>query len=96
MFASRIEKGLSLIRRKIERIEVTALLKSLGKVAAASAVMTAAAYTALAWLPVDNRYALHAACIGVALIVFGACCKVLRGAEFGELLGVLRFGNRQG
>lgn len=28
----------------------------------------------------------------VGLVVFGVCCALLRVAEFGELLGVLKFG----
>jgi hypothetical protein len=41
-----------------------------------------------------NRYADLAVSIVAAVVVFGAVCWMLRVAELGELLGVLRFGKK--
>ena len=41
-----------------------------------------------------NRYLNLAVSISVAVIAFGAVCWLLRVAELGELLAVLRFGKR--
>jgi putative peptidoglycan lipid II flippase len=82
---------LALMRRKIGRLEVTTLLRSLAKVAIASIVMTAAAYATHRFCEF-NRYVDMLASIAVAFVVFGASCKLLRVDELGELLGVLRFG----
>jgi putative peptidoglycan lipid II flippase len=82
---------LTFMRRKIGRIEARALLQSLARIAVASAAMSAAAYGTHHALAV-HRYADVLASIAVSLIVFGATCKLLRVEEFGELLGVLRFG----
>ena len=84
---------LVLMRRKIGRLEVSALLRSLAKVAVASALMTAAAYGTHR-LCEFNRYLDMFASITVALIVFGASCKLLRVDELGELLGALKFGKK--
>jgi putative peptidoglycan lipid II flippase len=81
------------MRKRLQRIEAKSLLDSTGKVALASAVMSAAAWAAHEFLPV-NRYLGLAASIGVAVIAFGAACWVLRVAELGELLAVARWGNR--
>ena len=81
---------LALMRRKIGRVEASALLRSLAKVGAASVLMTAAAY-ATHQLCEFNRYVDMLASMAAALIVFGASCKLLRVDELGELLGVLRF-----
>jgi len=80
------------MRRKLQRIEATALLKSLAKILVASAGMSAAAYGVHIWLAPMNRYLDVTGSILVALIVFGAFCKLLRVEEFSELLAVLRFG----
>jgi peptidoglycan biosynthesis protein MviN/MurJ (putative lipid II flippase) len=85
---------LALMRRKIGRIEVSTLLRSLGKVAVASALMTAAAYGTHR-LCEFNRYVDMLVSMTVAVIVFGASCKLLRVDELGELLAVLRFGARR-
>ena len=82
---------LALMRRKIGRIEASTLLHSFVKVAVASAVMSAAAYGTHR-LCEFNRYVDMLASMSVAVIVFGASCKVLRVDELGEALGVLRFG----
>ncbi len=81
---------LVLMRRKIARLEVTALVRSLVKISVASAVMTGAAYGTHRLL-MANRYLDMVGSIIAALVVFGASCKLLRVEEFGELLGVLRF-----
>jgi peptidoglycan biosynthesis protein MviN/MurJ (putative lipid II flippase) len=85
---------LALMRRKIGRLEVTALLRSLLRVAAASAMMTAAAYAAHRYCEF-NRYIDMLVSMAVAFIVFGASCKLLRVDELGELLGVLKFGSKE-
>ena len=85
---------LALMRRRIERVEASLLLKSLARIAGASLAMTAAAYATHRLLEA-YRYADVMASIAVALIVFGAACKLLRVEEFGELLGALRPRNRQ-
>jgi putative peptidoglycan lipid II flippase len=85
---------LTLMRRKIGRMEVTVLLRSLAKIALASALMTAAAYGTHR-LCEFNRYLDMLVSITVALIVFGASCKLLRVHELGELLGALKFGAKQ-
>jgi putative peptidoglycan lipid II flippase len=82
---------LALMRRKIGRLEVTTLLRSLLKVAIASAAMTAAAYAAHRFCE-SNRYIDMVVSMAVAFVVFGASCKLLRVDELGELLGVLKFG----
>ena len=81
---------MAFMRRRIERVEASLLLKSLARIAAASVAMTAAAYATHRLLE-THRYVDVAASIAVALIVFGAACKLLRVEEFGELLGVLKF-----
>ena len=65
------------------------MLRSTAKVAGASVAMSAAAWGTHQLLTF-NRYVDLAGSIGVAVIVFGAACWVLRVAELGELLGVLR------
>jgi putative peptidoglycan lipid II flippase len=82
---------LALMRRRIERVEASALLQSLVRIGLASAVMGAAAY-GVHQLLLANRYVDVAGSMAVALIVFGASCKLLRVVELGELLGVLKFG----
>lgn len=81
---------LALMRRKIGRIEASALLRSLAKVAIACALMTAAAYGTHR-LCEFNRYIDMMTSMAVAIIVFGVSCKLLRVDELGELLGVFRF-----
>jgi putative peptidoglycan lipid II flippase len=83
---------LALMRRKIGRLEVTTLLRSLIKVAIASAAMTAAAYIAHRYCETFGCYIDILVSMTVAFVVFGASCKLLRVDELGELLGVLRFG----
>ena len=82
---------LALMRRKIGRVEASTLLRSLARVAVASALMTVAAWETHRFCEF-NRYIDMLASMSVALIVFGASCKLLRVAELGELLGVLKFG----
>ena len=84
---------LALMRRKIGRIEASTLLRSLARVAIASALMTAAAYGTHR-LCEFNRYLDMMASMAVALIVFGTSCKLLRVDELDELLGVLRFNSK--
>jgi putative peptidoglycan lipid II flippase len=84
---------LALMRRRIERVEARTLLRSLARIGVASAAMTAAAYGTHCWLA-PHRYLDVLASVTAALIVFGAACKLLRVEEFGELVGVLRFGRR--
>jgi putative peptidoglycan lipid II flippase len=80
---------MTFMRRKIGRIEARALLRSLAKIAVASALMAAAAYgTHRVCEP--HRYLDVLASIAAALVVFGLSCKRLRVEEFSELLGVLR------
>jgi hypothetical protein len=56
--------------------------------------MSAAAY-GMHRLCEFNRYVDMFASMAVAVIVFGAVCKLLRVTELGETLGVLRFGAKQ-
>ncbi len=81
---------LVLMRRRIGRIEGRQLLISSLRITVAALAMSAAAYGAHSLLA-SNRYLDVAGSVVVALIVFGAACKLLRVEEFGELLGVLRF-----
>ncbi len=85
---------LALMRRKIGRIEVSTLLRSLARIAAASAVMATATYGTHR-LCEANRYVDMLASMTVAVLVFGASCKVLQVTELGEALGVMRFGSKQ-
>jgi putative peptidoglycan lipid II flippase len=82
---------LALMRRRIQHVEAWQLIRSCVKIGAASLVMSAAAYGTHVALDA-NRYLDVAGSMVVAVIVFGACCKVLRVEELGELLGVLKFG----
>jgi putative peptidoglycan lipid II flippase len=84
---------MALMRRKLGRVEASVLLKSLARIAAASAAMSAAAYGAHIVLAA-HRYLDVTASIAVSLIVFGASCKLLRVEEFGELIAVLRFSTK--
>ncbi|MGD0651844.1 MAG: murein biosynthesis integral membrane protein MurJ [Verrucomicrobiia bacterium] len=79
------------MRRKIGRIEASVLLRSLVRIGIASLVMTGAAWYTHMKLA-DHRYLDVAASIAMALIVFGASCKLLRVEEFSELLDALRLG----
>lgn len=83
---------LALMRRKIGRIEASTLLRSLAKVAIASALMTAAAYGMHRFCEF-NRYIDMTASMAIAFIVFGVSCKLLRVDELDELIGTLRFGS---
>jgi putative peptidoglycan lipid II flippase len=80
---------LAFMRRKIGRIEASTLLRSLAKVAVASALMAAAAYGSHR-LCESNRYLDMLASMAVAFLVFGVSCKLLRVDELSELLGALR------
>jgi putative peptidoglycan lipid II flippase len=82
------------MRRRLEHIEGRALLRSAGKVAVASAIMSGAAWGIQQWLGF-NRYLNLAGSLLVGVIVFGAVCQLLRVQEFGEFLAVLRFGRKQ-
>jgi putative peptidoglycan lipid II flippase len=79
------------MRRKLERIEAGALGKTLLKVSLATGLMSAAAW-AVHQQFADHRYLDLVIAVPVAVLVFGAACRLLRVAEFGELLGVLKFG----
>jgi peptidoglycan biosynthesis protein MviN/MurJ (putative lipid II flippase) len=81
------------MRKRLQRIEAKSLLVSTGKVALASVAMSAAAWSVHHFLGL-NRYADLAVSIVAAVVVFGAVCWMLRVAELGELLGVLRFGKK--
>jgi putative peptidoglycan lipid II flippase len=85
---------LFLMRRKIKRVEASALVRSLARIGIASLAMSVAAWYTYAALQ-QHRYTSVAAAIAVALIVFGAFCKLLRVEELGELIAVLRFGSKQ-
>ena len=80
---------LALMRRRIERVEASILLRSLSRIILASFAMSAAAYFVHRSL-VFNRYLDLAGSMAAALLVFAASCKLLRVAEFGELLAVLK------
>jgi peptidoglycan biosynthesis protein MviN/MurJ (putative lipid II flippase) len=82
---------LAWMRKRIRRVETTALLRSVLRIIIASAIMTAAAYGTHRLL-MQNRYLDVSGSIGVALIVFGVSCKLLGVQELGELLAVIRFG----
>ena len=80
------------MRRRIGRIEGRQLLISSIRITGAALAMSIAAYGTHQWLASNtNRYLDVAGSMVVALVVFGAACKLLRVEEFGELLGVLRF-----
>jgi putative peptidoglycan lipid II flippase len=87
---------LTLLRRKIQRIELTALADTTMKVLIASALMCAGAIGALWTLTPGrgvfpaNRYVALAGAMAAALFVFFACCKLLRVGELEELMGALR------
>jgi putative peptidoglycan lipid II flippase len=85
---------LVLMRRRIERVEASVLVRSLARIAVASAAMAGAAYLTHHALA-GHRYLDVLISITVAVVVFGALCKLLRVVEFGELLGVLKFGAKQ-
>jgi putative peptidoglycan lipid II flippase len=78
------------MRKRLQHIEAKSLLLSVGKVVFASAAMSLVAWTTHRFLPI-NRYLNLAASIGIAVIAFGAVCQLLRVAELGELLAVMRF-----
>jgi putative peptidoglycan lipid II flippase len=82
------------MRRKIQRLEFIALLRSFVKIVGASAAMSVAAWCTHERL-VGHRYLDLVISITVAVVVFGAFCKLLRVEELGELLGALRFGSKQ-
>jgi putative peptidoglycan lipid II flippase len=84
---------LALMRRRIGRIEASVLVRSLTRIAVATAAMAGAVYGTHRLLEA-HRYLDVTGSIVAALIVFGAFCKLLRIDEFGEVLGVLRFGGR--
>lgn len=84
---------LTFMRRKIGRIEARALGQTLFRVGSASAVMSAAAwggYTLLA----AHRYLNVLGAMVVAVVGFGAACRLLRVSELGELLAVLKLGDK--
>src|SRR5260370_18403319 len=76
---------LALMRRKIGRLEVTTLLRSLIKVAAASAVMTAAAYATHRFCEF-NRYIDMLSSMSVPFILFGASSNLLHVEQFAALI----------
>jgi putative peptidoglycan lipid II flippase len=82
------------MRRKIQRLGLAALLRSVVKVVAASAVMSVAAWYTHVQL-VGHRYLDLAGSIAVAVVVFGAACRLLRVEEFDELRAALRLGTKQ-
>ncbi|MGD0016352.1 MAG: murein biosynthesis integral membrane protein MurJ [Verrucomicrobiia bacterium] len=82
------------MRRKIQRLELAVLLRSLVKIVAASATMSVAAlltHHALA----THRYLDLAISIGVAVVVFGVTCRLLKVEELDELLAALQLGTKQ-
>ncbi|HVM59532.1 MAG TPA: murein biosynthesis integral membrane protein MurJ [Verrucomicrobiae bacterium] len=85
---------LALMRRKIRRVEASALLRSFLRVLLASVVMTAAAYGVHRFCEF-NRYLDMIASMTVAVIIFGAACHVLGVEELAELLAVMKFGAKQ-
>jgi putative peptidoglycan lipid II flippase len=82
------------MRRKIQRLGLAVLLRSLVKVIAASAVMSVAAWYTHVQL-VGYRYLDLAISISVAVLVFGAMCRLLRVEELDELLAALKLGTNQ-
>jgi putative peptidoglycan lipid II flippase len=76
------------MRRKIGRIEASALVNSLLRIGAASAVMTAAAYGTHRLLEA-HRYLDVTASIAVAVAVFGVSCHLLRVEELRDFLSVI-------
>jgi hypothetical protein len=84
---------LFLMRKRIEHIEGRKLLSSVLRISLAAGVMSAAAYGTHNLLQ-TSRYLDVLISILVALVTFGACCKLLRVEELGELLGVIRFGSK--
>ena len=77
------------MRRKIQRIEASVLLRSILRITAASAVMSAAVYGTHRFLE-PHRYLDVAVSIAVALIVFGVSCRLLHVEELAECLQVMR------
>jgi putative peptidoglycan lipid II flippase len=82
------------MRRKIQRLELAALLRSLVKIVGASAAMSVAAWYTHVQL-VGHRYLDLAISISVAVVVFGVVCRLLRVEEFYELRAALRLRTKQ-
>ncbi|MCX7886549.1 MAG: murein biosynthesis integral membrane protein MurJ [Verrucomicrobiae bacterium] len=78
------------MRKRLQQIEGRILLRSATKIGVASAVMSAVAGFTHVYVG-GNRYLNLAVSIGVAVVTFGAVCRLLRVGELGELLAALRF-----
>lgn len=85
---------LTVMRRKLHRIEARALLTTLWQVALAAAAMSAAAWLTHRALTAVNRYVNLAVAMAVALVVFLAACHLLRIEQLAELLAAMRGSNR--
>ncbi len=88
--------GLLLVfmRRKLGKIEGRSLVIASGKIFTAAAVMSLSVFWTNGMIK-TNAYVSVPACMVVAVLSFGAACRVLRVDELGELIGVLRFGSKQ-
>jgi putative peptidoglycan lipid II flippase len=78
-----------LMGRKLGGIEGRSLALAIAKVASAATLMSVAARGVHQWLDV-NRYVDLAGAIAVAVLVFAGGCKLLRIAEYRDLLDALR------
>jgi putative peptidoglycan lipid II flippase len=79
---------MAFMRRKIVRFEASALVRSVIRIAAASAIMSVAAYGTHHLLEA-HRYIDVTVSIAVAVLVFGASCKLLRVNELRECLDAM-------
>jgi putative peptidoglycan lipid II flippase len=93
---------LVLMRRKIGKLDGQKLAQSAIRIGGASAVMTMAVIFVADFLAqtfgnvsIAARAAVVFGAIGAGLLAFGASCKLLRVEELGELMAVLRFGERK-
>lgn len=78
-----------LMRRKVDRLDLRRVLRSTVKIAAASAVMSVAAWSANEWLGF-NRYLALAGSVMVGMAVFWVTCRVLKVDELNELIEIKR------
>jgi len=77
------------MRRRLQRFEIVALLRSTSKIAAASLLMSVATWGAHQRLVAVNRYADLIICLILAAGVFLTTCRLLRVEEWNELVGGL-------
>jgi putative peptidoglycan lipid II flippase len=82
------------MRRKIQRFETSALMRSLAKIVASSAAMGAAALFAQRVIEA-NRYLELTASVSAALVIFVGSCWLLGVGELSELLKRFRSKKRQ-